>query len=234
MENDKKLLNMIDVGCSHYLDDELRVNNKKINFFLGFDPFGKDKNEYIKDVFPNNIVYNYAIFDNEEERQFYICNYERCSSLFVPNVEVVKKMVKRFKNNKKKFHKYDIKDIKVVKCIRLDTIISKLNINFDFIKIDTQGADFNVLKSLGSYLKNDIIAVKIEVFFRPLYNGIVLYKDIDNLLQENDFKCVKEFGSIRKKNKITNKITKDFLYVKNKCNYKEKKIKIIKKIYGVK
>ncbi|MCP4736741.1 MAG: FkbM family methyltransferase, partial [Bosea sp.] len=44
-----------------------------------------------------------------------------------------------------------------VKAVRLDTFIEKVNLQntiIDFIKIDTQGHDLNVIKSLGKYLSN--------------------------------------------------------------------------------
>ena len=224
-------INVIDVGCAHSLDKEWRRkkenNLEKINFFIGFDPFGKSQTPYINKEFPKNIIYNYAVFDKEGEYPFYICNKSQCSSLFPPNPKLVKKYVKIGKKRYGKekhieFHRMDIKKIIKVKCIRLDSIISRLKINFDFIKVDTQGADFQVLKSLGKYLTTQIVGVKSELFFQSLYKNITLYKVVNEFLRKKNFKCVKKFGN--------NKFVTNFLYIRQDENKKEQ-IKIIKNIY---
>jgi len=219
----RKILNVIDVGCSHYIDKEWEKHKESIKFFLGFDPFGESP--YIDKRFPKNRIYNCAIFDKEGDHLFYICNYNRCSSLFPPNPEVIKNFVKKVSYSKKKVHRFDIKKTKQVKCIRLDTILSDLEINFDFIKTDTQGADYNVLKSLGKYLNEQIVGVKLEHYFQPIYKGIALYNEVNRFLNDNGFVLVKKFSK-------PSKFTRDFLYIR-KDNKKSKQIKLIKKIYKV-
>ena len=62
-----------------------------------------------------------------------------------------------------------------VRCMRLDTLIKNKNITkIDYLWIDAQGNDFNVLKSLGDY-----ISIVQEGKCEAAYN-IALYKDIIN------------------------------------------------------
>jgi FkbM family methyltransferase len=219
-----KKLNIIDVGCSHFLDKEWKKNIKKINFFLGFDPFGESKTEYVNKNFPENVIYKNAVFDKEEDRDFYICNKLQCSSLFLPNEKVVKEYTKKDKNNSRKYHRMDVKKVVSVKCIRLDSVISELDKNFDFIKVDTQGAEIEVLKSLGKYLTSQIVGAKLELSFQSLYKGISLYGKVDKFMKNNGF--------IQVKNLEKNKFWGNFLYIREDRN-KKKQIKLIKKIYGI-
>jgi FkbM family methyltransferase len=227
MKKYKNLINIIDVGCGQDLDEEWKRNRDRVDFFLGFDP--GDNVEVVKKEFPNGVIYNRAVFDEEGERLFYFCNYDRCSSLFPPNVNVVKKYVREDGMDSKKVKRFNCIKKKKVQCIRLDTVISDLSINFDFIKIDTQGADYNVIKSLGEYLETQIIGIKTEAFFEPLYEGIKLYSDINNLLKSSGFKCVKK---IPISSGPRRKFVSDFLYIRNDDN-KIDKIKLIKKVYKV-
>ena len=220
------------MGCAHSLDKEWRWRKKKrlekVNFFIGFDPFGKFQTPYINKQFPKNIIYDYAVFDKEGEYPFYVCNKAQCSSLFPPDPKLVKEYVKIGKEryNKERhtefFHRMDIKKIIKVKCVRLDSIVSQLKINFDFIKVDTQGADFQVLKSLGKYLTTQIIGIRLELYFQPLYKNIILYKVVDEFLRKKNFKYVKKFGGT--------KFGREFLYIRQDKN-KQEQIKIIKNIY---
>ena len=113
-----------------------------------------------------------------------------------------------------------------MKCVRLDSVISKLKIDFDFIKIDTQGADFQVIKSLGEYLDTQIIAIQTELFYTELYKGITLFKDVDEFLKGHGFTKRKRVEP--RKDEVWN----NFLYVK-KDDKKKRQIRLIKQIYNV-
>ncbi len=87
-----------------------------------------------------------------------------------------------------------IKIEKVVKVptIRLDTFLNAMNIaNVDYVKIDTQGADFDVVLSLGDRLK-DVKKIKLEVAITPaqLYNGAHSKVEIVDYLTQKGFVLV--------------------------------------------
>ena len=56
----------------------------------------------------------------------------------------------------------------------------------DFLQIDVQGADLNVLKGASDLLQTTL-AVQIEVEFSPLYHGQPLFADVDTYLRSRDF-----------------------------------------------
>jgi len=219
----KEKLNIIDVGCGQSLDKIWIKNNKLVNFYIGFD--ADDNVKEAKKTFPNGVIYNNAVFDEEGIHNFYVCNRPQCSSLFPPNMEEVCKYVRKDKNNYEKYHRVDVKKIKKVKCIRLDTILSNLEVNFDFIKIDSQGADYNILKSLGKYLETQLVGVQTEVYFRSMYEGIHLYKDTKKLLISKGFKLVKKLT-------VPSKWHGEYLYIREDISKKDK-IKLIKRIYKI-
>jgi hypothetical protein len=61
----------------------------------------------------------------------------------------------------------------------------------DFLKVDTQGSDFNVLKSLGEMIdKVDIVETEVQI--KPLYKNSASKQEILNFMEQNNFNLVLE------------------------------------------
>jgi FkbM family methyltransferase len=75
---------------------------------------------------------------------------------------------------------------------RLDTFMQENGIDHvDFIKIDTQGNDLNVIKSLGEMIsKVDIIEAEVQII--PLYENSNSREEFVNFMQENNFNLILE------------------------------------------
>lgn len=67
----------------------------------------------------------------------------------------------------------------------------------DFLQVDVQGAELQVLEGAKCLLEQSILAVQIEVEFAPLYLGQPLFSDIDSYLRANDFSLFDIFKSHR-------------------------------------
>ena len=66
-----------------------------------------------------------------------------------------------------------------VACTTIDAAFAELGIDGpDFIKIDTQGTELDVLKGAERALAT-CLALEVEVEFQPLYEGAALFRDID-------------------------------------------------------
>ncbi len=218
---------MIDVGCGvdfgEPWNEEIYI--KYVDSFLGFDPRGRY--DFLENQNKNVFLYEKAVFNKEGYFNFYVCRGGEQSSLFKPNLPIVKEYL--MKGTKKlprrnKRHKFDIKKTEKIKCIRLDSILNILDINFDFIKIDTQGADLNVIKSLGKYLDSQIIAIHTELYFKEMYMGISLFKDAHYFLKKHGFEKMKKMAN--------NDFYSDFLYIRQN-DKKQNKINLIKEIYEI-
>lgn len=223
-------INFIDVGCSGYIPFPWDKNNygKYINNIIGFDFLNHELNYFDKE-FPNNRVYKYIIFDKEEKRDFYICKRNRVSSLFKPNIPLLILYIKYLNKirSPKKYYisKYEIEETKKVKCNRLDKVLDTFDISFDFLKTDTEGADFQVIKSLGKYLDNDIVAIHSELYLKEMYKGVTLFKEVDKFLVEHGFYLAKNLGGV-------DNYWANFLYIRED-NLKKDKVDLIKKAYQI-
>ena len=175
--------NYFDVGANRgkYCLSWASNNNLKI---YAFEPNKILCDSLVKRAknFPNCEIYNYAIDSTSGDKKFYISNNDACSSL-LPFDEI----------GAKNWHTklYTIRE-DVVQSIRLDNFMEKNSIKkIDFLKIDTQGSDFEVIKSLGHKIVS-VNKVLLEAFTTPknkdLYVGEGKEKEITEYMLENDFR----------------------------------------------
>tara|TARA_R100001509_G_scaffold156203_1_gene119284 strand:- start:477 stop:1115 length:639 start_codon:yes stop_codon:yes gene_type:complete len=77
---------------------------------------------------------------------------------------------------------------------RLDTLINKWNlkdVEIDYVKIDTQGTDLNVVKSLGTSISN-VKKISVEVQLEELYKGSPTKEEVNSYMSKNNFTCIEE------------------------------------------
>ena len=61
----------------------------------------------------------------------------------------------------------------------------------DFLSLDTQGSEWDILNGARETLKNSVLAVALEVEFHSIYQGQKLFGDISGLLSSLGFQFVK-------------------------------------------
>lgn len=77
------------------------------------------------------------------------------------------------------------------KCLTLKTFCKRKNIkNIDMIKIDVEGASYNVLKGMGDILKT-IKIIHIESESYPFFKGQKLHNEVCDFLINNNFTLIK-------------------------------------------
>lgn len=194
----KKILNQtkisyVDVGAS----DDLLPRWKKYNKILSIFAFEPIIDEYFKlkeklKKQKNITIINSALADKEGYRFFYETEGPYQSSFIKPNYQFVKQYpnARRF-NIKKKVKLY---------CKKLDNFKE----NFDFIKIDTQGFNHNVLLGGVKKIKNTL-AIEIEAEFIQIYKNQKLFEESKFFLEKNDFIIV-DFLNLRRWSNLKNNI----------------------------
>jgi len=221
-------INLIDVGCADFLIKPWIYNTKKINYILGFDPLNIYKYKKRLDKYKiKNDIYKLAVWHEEIEKSIYRCKKAQNSSFFEPDYLVLKENGLLDKIQKKKRKRFNVLEEIKVDCVRLDRIIENSKVNFDFIKIDTQGSELNVLKSMGDYLSSQIVGVHLEMHFKEIYKEIPLSDKINIFLEEKGF-----FNYTKINESDRNSVGRDFLYLRNDKK-KEKQLGLIKRVYSL-
>ena len=89
------------------------------------------------------------------------------------------------KIKKKDYQNYNITEKIEVQCETLDSSLKSLNINkLDYLKIDTQGAELNILKGIGDYKP---LLIKIESHIHSMYKNVPSWNELLNHLYKLDY-----------------------------------------------
>ena len=185
---DKKLIGL-DVGAQGgFNSDEFfpKKYNKYFNSIL-VEPLMNA----LKDEQQKNIIKK-GLWSSKGARKIYILNKRpQSSSMYEPD----KKALSIYDFKEKDFHLFDVGNTEMVECDRLDSCLKDLNIdNLDYLKIDTQGAEFEILKGLGGY-KPLMIKCEVQVF--PMYKKEPGWTEVTDTLYKLGYMISdwKEIGS---------------------------------------
>lgn len=132
-----------------------------------------------------------ALSNTPGEKTLYVTGSPICSSLYPPN----EALLIRFKELPKFMNlEFTIE----IETTTLDLFTQANGIHaVDFLQIDVQGAELQVLEGAIALLKNSILALQVEVEFCPLYLNQPLFADIDQYLRALDFTLFDLYPSYR-------------------------------------
>ncbi len=182
-------LRALDVGAQGGFNSELFFPKKYNNFFepIMVEPI-KSESEKLKKKY--KYVIDKALWSSTTKRKIYILeNRLGSSSMFEPDKSAFK--VYNFKQK-------DIDSLKVtetleVECIQMNEALKKINVNeIEYLKIDTQGAEFEILKGMNTYQP---IIIRLEVQIFSMYKGVPSWSKLISLLDDLGY-IVCEFRDI--------------------------------------
>jgi FkbM family methyltransferase len=120
-------------------------------------------------------------------RTLHLCRSRGTSSLFSPN----RAFLDRFPAP----DRFDVEREVSVPVRAFDGMVSdpalRLPGRIDFVKVDTQGSELDVLLGARKTLCDQVVAVEVEVEFAQLYDSSVFFRDIDSYLAECGFTLFK-------------------------------------------
>ncbi|MBF2009310.1 MAG: FkbM family methyltransferase [Chlorogloeopsis fritschii C42_A2020_084] len=122
-----------------------------------------------------------ALGKSTGETTLYVTKHPMCSSLYPPN----ELYIERFAN----LSELCSLDFTIgIETTTLDEFCHKEGIEqVDFLHIDVQGADLQVLEGSADILKRSVLGVQVEVEFSPLYLNQPLFADVDIYLRKYGF-----------------------------------------------
>ena len=173
-------IHIVDIGARFTEDERYSgLMERGVGHLTGFE---QDESQLpaLKGRYPNHEFISAFIADGSE-RTFYRCYYEGCSSLFRPDPEIINQFVGIATTEGSNF---EVISEEKVQTKRLDEF-NGIKV-CDYLKIDVQGAELDVLRGAAETLKNCLV-VEIEVEFVPLYENQPLFSDVDNFMRRHGF-----------------------------------------------
>lgn len=177
-------INMIDIGCrwgfaERFLDKKFH----RVMKVFGFDPdkeecarlqaFYKDQPEGYINCVPMGLA------GKTGKRDLYVTKEPACSSLYPPRQDLAK--------NYPALAVIETEKVIQVDVITLEEWAQSSGLKtLDYIKVDTQGSELEILKAAGPYL-DTVRCLDIEVEFNPIYEGQSLFWETDAYLREKGF-----------------------------------------------
>lgn len=188
--NGNGAVNLIDVGSDGGLPDAWHKHGALIRNVLNFEPYEATRKTDVILTVPA------ALWRSEDTRKFYIQRgSSHGNSLYPPNLDYVREHFEELKNRgprkmaKTWFDRSSVARTETLITTTLDTVLDSLpdRVRYDFLKVDTQGADLDIIKGAERFVREECIGIQVEAFTIPLYEGIALLPEIDDHLDARGF-----------------------------------------------
>ena len=171
-------LQIVDIGASDIEDKPVYdpLMEEGLSNLIGFEP-SPEMYEKLKDLESDNAHYlPYALGDGTEQT-LKVCRAPGMTSLLEPDMELLTH-----------FHGFDdwaiVEERLPIQTYRLDDIEEISDI--DFIKIDTQGAEYQIIEA-GQKKITNAVAMHVELSFKPIYHGEKSFAEVDLLMNKLGF-----------------------------------------------
>jgi len=193
----------------------LKEINPKIINIIGFEP---DQEECIRLNDTNQgKYYPYALWNSDREISLNIAEEPSTSSIHPPNFPLLKDFPDQ------QWKPRITKKIVKVTGKTLDGIVNKNNYEFDFMKIDTQGSEFEIIEGSKNTLENNCFGCSLETWTKEVHKGQRLSFDIMKIMHELGFYFFDLQKGASWRRKFADKLLKskgeviglDFLYFKS-------------------
>lgn len=177
---------LIDIGAAGEIEPRWKPYSYLIKYF-GFEPDvrSNDNLNNIVETFLDYKIFPTALSETEKNSEFYLCKKPEVSSLYKPNTLFLKNF-----SDKERF---SVINKKTLKTVSLDSYNIKNN---DFIKIDVQGSELNILKGANKTLEKTF-GLELEIEFLELYKDQPLFGEVCKKLAEKGFQFIDFVNLVR-------------------------------------
>lgn len=172
----RKLL-YFDVGARAGLDEPWR-SFKTLLELISFEPDQEEYRALLKNKKSHETFFPCALHKESKKSSLYLTKSRGCSSLLRPNEEFLK--------NYPNADRFVVESVVEIDSDSLDNLyLNKTISNLDFIKIDVQGAELDVLIGGKKFLSENVLGIEVEVEFQSMYQEQPLFAEVDDYIRNS-------------------------------------------------
>ena len=150
-------------------------------WYIGFEPDEGECKKLSQQVKKGISFFPVAVGRKAGSASLYITRNPSCSSIFMPNREFFEKFFECGPF-------FDILSTEDVQLVALDDYLPKQGVfDIDFLELDTQGSELDILVGAKKLLSSSVIGIRVEVEFSEMYRNQPLFGDIDTFLRKQGF-----------------------------------------------
>ena len=178
--NKKKII-ALDVGAQGGFNSDKFISSKYEKFFepILIEPIKEEAEKIRKNH--SHVIENGLWSSKVKKDIFILGNRLGSSSMYKPDpdsFDIHKIKIRDYKN-------YDITNKTEVNCETLDSSLADMGINkIDYLKIDTQGAELEILKGLGNYRP---LLIKVESHVHSMYKNVPSWNELLDYLYKLNY-----------------------------------------------
>jgi FkbM family methyltransferase len=149
--------------------------------YIGFEADAEESARVQAKLKSGRRIFPVAVGSTNATLPFYVTKNPACSSFIEPN----QTFFAQFLDSADDTQVMSVIDLPVV---TLDDYLPNAGIDsIDFIELDTQGSELDILKGAQGFLKKSVLGLRIEVEFSPIYKDQPLFADVDSFVRSNGF-----------------------------------------------
>ncbi len=213
LKNDKILA--MDVGAQGGFNSDFFFP-KRYNIFFDkilVEPIKSEADKLSNDKY----IINKGLWSKKEKKTLFVLgNRPGSSSMYEPQ----KKNFDLHNIKEKDYEKFNITNKQEVECDTLNNLLDGLKIkNLDYLKIDTQGSELEILKGIGNYRP---LLIRLEAHIFSMYKDVPSWDKLLNCLYEMNYVLIDWKGIGSHSTRIAAEM--DMIFIPNFNNSKGKNL----------
>lgn len=174
---------VVDVGARYGMHPSWSNFSGEMRY-LAFEPDPEEAASLrARNSSPNYEVYDIALGKSEETRTLNLTAHRGFSSFLAPD-----ETSQYFSSSRPR--EAAIERTIDVQVEKLDTFAQRHGLSVDFLKVDTEGSDLEVLEGASQSLHRTILGVRIELHAQSCFHGQPLLSDIFTFLHQHRFTLI--------------------------------------------
>jgi FkbM family methyltransferase len=151
--------------------------------WIAFEPDARSRDALDPALLPRRrVILPTALWNRRERIPLHLTRDEGDSSVLRPNSGFVRHFVRP--------ERFDIVGTSEMEASTLDEELASHGTTVDFLKLDTQGSELQILEGATHTIRAGVLGVEVEVEFSRIYEGQPLFADVDRLLRGFDLELV--------------------------------------------